>query len=123
VLAVGGVLVFSTCTINPGENEGNVRWLLERYPQMRLVEQSPRLGGPGLTGGAMVPCSMGGQQREEWLDVADAAKVQRFDTSVGVDSIAFFIAKLEKTASIPDDDLRLGVPAVLGAIASSEDAS
>jgi len=24
----GGVLVYSTCTINPDENEGNVRWLL-----------------------------------------------------------------------------------------------
>lgn len=26
----GGVLVYSTCTINPDENEGNVRWLLSQ---------------------------------------------------------------------------------------------
>ena len=35
-----------------GENEANVRWLLDTYPFMRLVQQSPRLGQPGLTGGA-----------------------------------------------------------------------
>ncbi len=28
----GGVLIYSTCTINPGENEENVGWFLERYP-------------------------------------------------------------------------------------------
>ena len=34
-----------------GENEANVRWLLDTYPDMQLVQQSPRLGQPGLTGG------------------------------------------------------------------------
>ncbi len=28
----GGYLVYSTCTVNPEENEENVRWILERYP-------------------------------------------------------------------------------------------
>lgn len=28
----GGVLIYSTCTINPGENEENVRWLTDNYP-------------------------------------------------------------------------------------------
>ncbi len=27
-----GVLIYSTCTINPAENEENVRWFLEHYP-------------------------------------------------------------------------------------------
>lgn len=28
----GGTLIYSTCTINPGENEENVRWFLENFP-------------------------------------------------------------------------------------------
>lgn len=28
----GGTLVYSTCTINPEENEENVRWFLQKYP-------------------------------------------------------------------------------------------
>ena len=28
----GGTLIYSTCTINPCENEENVRWFLEHYP-------------------------------------------------------------------------------------------
>ncbi len=28
----GGTLVYSTCTINPGENEENVRWFLSHFP-------------------------------------------------------------------------------------------
>ena len=28
----GGTLIYSTCTINPLENEENVRWFLENYP-------------------------------------------------------------------------------------------
>ena len=28
----GGTLIYSTCTINPRENEENVRWFLEQYP-------------------------------------------------------------------------------------------
>ena len=28
----GGTLVYSTCTVNPEENEENVRWLLDNCP-------------------------------------------------------------------------------------------
>lgn len=28
----GGILVYSTCTVNPEENEENVRWFLENFP-------------------------------------------------------------------------------------------
>ncbi len=28
----GGTLIYSTCTVNPAENEENVRWFLDRYP-------------------------------------------------------------------------------------------
>lgn len=43
----------SFASIGPvaGENEANVRWLLDTYSFLRLVQQSPRLGQAGLTGG------------------------------------------------------------------------
>ena len=28
----GGTLIYSTCTVNPGENEENVRWFTENFP-------------------------------------------------------------------------------------------
>ncbi|SER45944.1 16S rRNA (cytosine(967)-C(5))-methyltransferase RsmB [Lachnobacterium bovis] len=34
----GKNMVYSTCTINPDENEKNVQWILDNYPQMKLVE-------------------------------------------------------------------------------------
>ncbi len=37
----GGVLVFSTCTLSPFENEANVAWFLRRYPDMQLVQSRP----------------------------------------------------------------------------------
>lgn len=113
VLAVGGHMVFSTCTMNPAENEANVRWFLDRYPELRLVHQEPRLGGPGLVGEAQVPHSGGGLRLERWLTQEEAALVQRFDTSVGVDAIAFFVAKFEKTAKVAESDALVPVPGVL----------
>lgn len=44
-----GTLVYSTCTINPEENEGNVRYVLDSLPELSLVkQQSPYLGEMGL---------------------------------------------------------------------------
>lgn len=116
VLAVGGVMVFSTCTMDPAENEANVRWFLDRYPQLRLVQQSPQLGGPGLSGQAQVPYSGGGTRIETWLTEAEAVLVQRFDTTVGVDAIAFFVAKFEKTAAVEEEDAFLPVPELVGVV-------
>lgn len=38
----GGILIYSTCTVNPGENEENVKWFLEQFP-FRLQSLSPFL--------------------------------------------------------------------------------
>ncbi|GIL88736.1 hypothetical protein Vretifemale_16585 [Volvox reticuliferus] len=52
LLRVGGSLVYSTCTINPGENEAIVRFLLDRYgSSFQLVPAGPPfLGRQGLVG-------------------------------------------------------------------------
>lgn len=39
-----GTLIYSTCTINPGENEENVEWFLERFP-FHLESLAPYLPG------------------------------------------------------------------------------
>lgn len=85
----GGILVYSTCTINPGENEGLVRYALDKYKFLSLAEQRPRVGGPGLLGG----CQLSDGYTEEWLRPGEEELVQRFDPSSPLDTIGFFIAK------------------------------
>jgi len=76
------------------ENEGNVRYALNRWggsPDqggclLTLVPAEPRLGGPGLVEGT------------SWLSAIEAGMVQRFDPSnhAGDDTMGFFIAKFKK---------------------------
>lgn len=92
----GGCIVFSTCTINPGENETNVRYVLDSYGSfLRLVPQRPVLGGPGLKGS--YTCEDG--RLENYLKDEESPMVQRFDPSAELDTIGFFIAKFEKFKS------------------------
>ncbi|CAK7346654.1 unnamed protein product [Dovyalis caffra] len=85
----GGVIVYSTCTINPGENEALVRYALDTYKFLSLVPQNPRIGGPGLVGSFEFPNGY----IEEWLRPGEEEFVQRFDPSSSLDTIGFFIAK------------------------------
>lgn len=50
LLKVGGKLVYSTCTVTIEENEGMVKWALQKHPCLQLVPAHPLLGGPGLCG-------------------------------------------------------------------------
>ncbi|KZV31362.1 hypothetical protein F511_05466 [Dorcoceras hygrometricum] len=85
----GGVIVYSTCTINPGENEALVRYALDTYSFLSLASQNPKVGGPGLVGG----CQFSDGYLEEWLKPGEEDLVQRFDPSSSLDTIGFFIAK------------------------------
>ncbi|XP_037496716.1 tRNA (cytosine(72)-C(5))-methyltransferase NSUN6 isoform X2 [Jatropha curcas] len=85
----GGVIVYSTCTINPGENEALVRYALDTYKFLSLAPQHPRIGGPGLVG----TCEFPDGYIEEWLRPGEEELVQRFDPSSPLDTIGFFIAK------------------------------
>lgn len=44
-LKPGGVLVYSTCTLAPEENEGMIDWLLTEYPSMRIEDVDLALSG------------------------------------------------------------------------------
>ncbi|XP_021301028.1 putative methyltransferase NSUN6 isoform X5 [Herrania umbratica] len=85
----GGVLVYSTCTINPGENEALVRYALDTYKFLSLAPQHPRIGGPGVVGS----CQFSDGYIEEWLRPGEEELVQRFDPSSPLDTIGFFVAK------------------------------
>lgn len=85
----GGIIVYSTCTINPGENEALVRYALDTYKFLSLAPQHPRIGGPGLVGN----CEFPDGYIEEWLRPGEEELVQRFDPSSPLDTIGFFIAK------------------------------
>lgn len=51
LLKPGGVLVYSTCTINAAENEQVVAWALEKFGnELKLETASPKFGGPGWLG-------------------------------------------------------------------------
>lgn len=82
LLKEDGILVYSTCTFNPLENEENVHWALETFKgQIELVDQTPYLGSGGL--------------KTSSLDEASLKKLQIFNP-VTDGTIGFFIAKFRK---------------------------
>ncbi|RIA93621.1 S-adenosyl-L-methionine-dependent methyltransferase [Glomus cerebriforme] len=84
LLKPNGILVYSTCTFNPAENEQIISWALKNFPDLSLIEPEIKLGDPGL--------------KDAGLNESQRFMVQRFDPGIksGYDTIGFFIAKLKK---------------------------
>ena len=77
-----GILVYSTCTYAPEENEQVIDQFLRKHPEMELIDCGVDFGRPGLSTG-----------------LVDGAKVRRiFPMDQGE---GHFVAKLRKTAAQP----------------------
>ena len=85
LLKPGGVLTYSTCTINTMENEMMVRHALDAHPELRLEGIDFPIGSPGLAGAG--------------LDDPERHRVRRFDPAGDDDTTGFFLAKFRKVAS------------------------
>lgn len=81
MLKPGGILVYSTCTFAPEEDEQNLSWLLKTYPELRTV---PIKKYPGMDAG-----------RPDWADnnpaLADAVRLFPHH----IQGEGHFIAKLQ----------------------------
>lgn len=82
LLKPGGTLVYSTCTITIGENEGMVAWALKTFECLQLVKCEPHLGGAGIS--------------VEGLSKEQQHLVQRYGPNQKFDTVGFFIACFTK---------------------------
>jgi len=49
MLRPGGYMIYSTCTFSVEEDEGTLKWLLEEYPEMEVLETAD-ISAPGFEG-------------------------------------------------------------------------
>jgi len=83
LLKVGGILTYSTCTINAMENESMVQYILDTYSCMTLLPIHLNIGNIGLPGVG--------------LDDEKRNMVRRFCLNENTrDTIGFFVAKFQK---------------------------
>ena len=81
LLAPGGALVYSTCTITLEENERIVEWACQEFQDLYLVPAlEVELGSNGIG----------------MVDSGNASKVRRFFGGAEEDTIGFFIAKFRE---------------------------
>mmetsp|Transcript_46422 Transcript_46422/g.133692 ORF Transcript_46422/g.133692 Transcript_46422/m.133692 type:complete len:234 (-) Transcript_46422:94-795(-) len=85
LLRVGGTMSYSTCTINPEENEAMVRYILDEYPSLKSIPIGSDIGLPGLEGAGLT---------EEVRH-----NVRRFEPHGDCDTMGFFIALFRKVES------------------------
>ncbi|WAQ93611.1 NSUN6-like protein [Mya arenaria] len=91
LLKPGGTLVYSTCTITMEENEHQVAWMLDKYPDLQLDEQHPHLGDTGRPCKGLTATQLSLLQRYD--PTSDTSQSKYFTDN---DTIGFFIAKFVK---------------------------
>ena len=78
----GGILEYSTCTINPWENEALVCYALGTNKFLSSAPPHPKIGGPSLIG----HYEYSDGSIEEWLRPGEETLIQRFDPIILCDS-------------------------------------
>ncbi|MEK6874244.1 MAG: RsmB/NOP family class I SAM-dependent RNA methyltransferase [Nanoarchaeota archaeon] len=84
ILAPGGTLVYSTCSLEPEENEMIIDYILNKDTQLRLLDTGIEIGDPGLTSPFEKPLHQ---------DIKKCTRLWPWNTNTQ----GFFIAKLTRT--------------------------
>ena len=87
-LKTGGFMVYSTCSLEPEEDELVMDWFIEKYPSMKLISTGLDIGDSGLT-------SVFDKDLDPSLNLTRRFWPHKTGTE------GFFIAKLQK---FPEDD-------------------
>jgi 16S rRNA C967 or C1407 C5-methylase (RsmB/RsmF family) len=96
MLKVGGVLMYSTCSVNVEENGDNVSWFLEKMggKYEKLEEQ---IFDPWLACGVDRAGNLLNSELEEKIDgELDIVRMRKIENSVDDDTIGFYISKFKR---------------------------
>lgn len=96
MLRPGGLLLYSTCTFAPVENEGSISWLLEECPQMEIL---PMEGYEGFAAG-----------RPEWGNGEESLKDTVRIWPHRMDGEGHFLALLKKSENAKEVEPELAQP-------------
>lgn len=93
MLKPGGMLLYSTCTFSPEENEGTIEYLLKECPDIHLIDALPNMAERERLGVSYDGFDTG---RPEWVDGSEELKRCIRIWPHRVDGEGHFIALLQK---------------------------